>query len=49
MTETLKVLVADDEPLASERLQILIERLDQVDEAVEAKLAALERTSNPKP
>ncbi|WP_260482220.1 LytR/AlgR family response regulator transcription factor [Sphingomicrobium flavum] len=31
MTETLKVLVADDEPLASERLQILIERLDNVE------------------
>lgn len=31
MTDKLTVLVADDEPLAAERLQILIERLDGLD------------------
>lgn len=32
-----------------EEMRAHLERLDQVDEAVEAKIAALERTSNPKP
>ncbi len=32
-----------------EEMRAHLERLDQVDEAVEAKLAALERTNNPKP
>ncbi|MCR2832654.1 ion transporter [Parerythrobacter lacustris] len=32
-----------------EEMRAHLERLDQVDEAVEAKIAALQRTSNPKP